>query len=676
MKALPVQRRICAIAACAAVLTFGSRIAGAQTADCLAIATPVESINMKVLVVAADATEAVFPAIKSTLDYLGVPYDVLVAKDQLLDTAVLCGTSAGGAGLGRYQAVMLTTGNLGWLNPATGNYESGFSLEEWNRLWQYEAKYRVRQATLYTYPGGWPETYGLTPPTSAVDTTATPLSTTLTSTAPTGSGNPSGRQVFPYLIPTKPVVIKNAYTYLAKQVAGAAVTPLLVDAAGDAIASIVNYTDGRKNLTITADGNQYLVHTLQLGYGIVNWLTKGLYIGQRKVYLSAQPDDGLIPDDMWDMARNSDATGRTYRITSSDYNKFITWQNNRNNNNPGYIQMEIPFNAVGATGALAPEELYPETTDDLTPAVRANNAPFTWISHTFTHANLDAPMNYSQTLSELRQNHNTAKSPTLNLGSYVKDGLITPDVSGLNNPEALRAMSDFGIRYIVSNTSKYDGHRNAEQRTLQGPPTPNAGIYNDLQSNILMVPRYPANLFYNVCTPDEWVSEYNFIYAGYWGRTLKYPEVLDKESEIWLRYLMNHDMRPVMFHQPNMCAYDGTKSLLGDLIDATLTKYSGMFNLPPQSRQLRQIGTLMKQRMAVDAALRAPVAPLTARIVPGATSSSVVLSNPTAGVVLVPITGVNWTGATSRETYGGQTTSKVTVNPGGAALTVPGAPAW
>lgn len=34
-------------------------------------------------------------------------------------------------------------------------------------------------------------------------------------------------------------------------------------------------------------------------------------------------------------------------------------------------------------------------------------------------------------------------------------------------------------------------------------------------------------------------------------------------------YLARFDLDPLMFHQPNMRAYDGVNSLLGDLLHAT-----------------------------------------------------------------------------------------------------------
>jgi len=661
----PTTAIVRALAATACALASASAWSQTTT-DCLAAATPVASIDMRVLVLAADGNEAALPAIKNSLDYLGVPYDVVLAKDTVLAQGMLC-TASGGSALGKYQGVMLATGSLVYYD-ATLGYTSALSTEEWTRLWQYEAKYRVRQASLYTQPGTTlPETYGLgvSSPQWGSDTGAAGLSTTLTTV---------GKTIFPYLVPTAPVVFKNTWAYKAAAVTA---TPLLVDAYNNAIVSVNNTTDGRQSLSVTADGNPYLMHTLQLNYGIVNWVTKGLYVGQRQVYMSAQPDDVFIADDIWDVARNSDQTGLTYRITANDYKKYREWQDNRNKNGVNIVT-EMPFNAYGTTAQYAAdgESYFPLTKDDLTPAIKGNNDRFAWISHTYSHANLDT-YTYAQTLAELTNNDTIATSDTLKLQSYTPDALVTPDISGLNNPEALRAMYDFGVRYLVSNTSLYCGHRDQDRANTLGCPKPNLGIYNDLEPRgLLMIPRYPANLFYNVSTPAEWVSEYNFIYRAYWGRDLTYAEILDKESDVWLRYLLNFDMRPVMFHQPNLRAYDKSNSLLGDLIDKTIEKYSAISNLPPQSRSQRQIGNLMAQRMALNAALApASGAALTARIVPGATSSSIVITNPTSNVQVVPITGVNWSAATSRETYGGQTTSKLTVN-NGASVTVTGAPAW
>lgn len=594
------------------------------------------SIDMKLLVVSADGNEPSFAAIKSILDQVGVPYDTLIATQTPLTPQML----SDGVGGGHYQGILLSTGNLGYNNPTTG-WGSAFSAAQWQTLWNYEASFRVRQATLYTYPGGLPDTYGLNLYTG-VDTTSGPLQTTL---------SPAGKLVFNYLAPANPVTIKNAWTYLATPLSSTNPVPLLTTANGYAIASIYTAPDGRQNLTITADSNPDLLHALSLGYGIINWVSKGFFLGERKVYLNAQVDDLLIDDDMWDTVSLSDQTGLTFRMTGADYGSVVAWQNNLNNNTPnaGNVRLEMAFNGEGASGIYSPDTLTPATALD-------QNGTFKWVSHTYTHANLD-DITYSAALNELKLNHKVAVNQ-LKFGTYVKDSMVQPDVSGLNNPEFLRAAKDFGMRYLVSDTSHPEWTN----------PSPNAGFYSTYQPSILIIPRRPANLYYNVSTPNEWISEYNYFYAPgglfpAWDRALTYPEVLDKESEVWLRYLLKYDMDPIMFHQTNLRAYDGVHSLLGDLIDATMVKYNKLFKLPIRSQSEHNTGLLMAKRMAYN------TSGVSGQLVLG-TSNSIKLK--TTKAVTVPLTGITY--GTVKETYGGQTISSITLGAAGT-LTIPG-PTW
>src|SRR5262249_40835843 len=148
----------------------------------------------------------------------------------------------------------------------------------------------------------------------------------------------------------------------------------------------------------------------------------------------------------------------------------------------------------------------------------------------------------------------------MNLANYTKTTLVTPNVSGLTSATALQGMVNAGVKYIVTNTS-IAGY---------GNPSPNAGITNPLQPSILMIPRHPTNLYFNVSTPEEWLAEDNCLYpAGAYGHVDTYQQLLDRESNMMLTYLLKGDIDPLMFHQPNMRAYDGTHTLLGDLLDAT-----------------------------------------------------------------------------------------------------------
>lgn len=593
------------------------------------------SIQMKLLVISANGTEPSFAAIQSNLKQLGVPYDALIATTTPFSASNL----SDGLGGGKYQGIMLATGNLGY-QAADGSFQSAFSAAQWQALWNYEATFRVRQVTLYTFPGGLPDSYGLILNTG-LDTTTSPVQAQLT---------PTGRTVFNYLNPTNPVTIKNAWTYLATPASSTNPVPLLKTSAGYAIASIYTYPDGRQNLAVTADSNPDLIHALSLGYGLINWVSKGMFLGQRRVYMNPQPDDVLIDDDIWDPSVNRE-NGATYRITGTDFTDLVYWQNAFQNAHPtaGNLTLELPFNGIGSVAGEYPN-------DTLTPAIISLESWFKWLSHTYTHANLDA-ISYNDALTELRKNNQVANN-TLLLSNYFKDSMIQPDVSGLNNPQFLQAAHDFGMHYLVSDTSQ-PGWNN---------PSPNAGFYSIYQPSILIIPRHPTNLYYNVSTPAEWISEYNYFYAPgglfpTWDHALSYAEVLDKESDIMLRYLLKYDIDPLMFHQPNLRAYDGVNNLLGDLINATVVKYEKLFKLPIRSPSHHGIGVLMAARMAYDAS------GATGTLQLGLTNT---INLKTVKAAKIPVTGINF--GTAVENYGGQPTSSFTLAANGSVL-IP-APAW
>ena len=67
--------------------------------------------------------------------------------------------------------------------------------------------------------------------------------------------------------------------------------PLLTDDAGNVYAATTTYPDGREALVLTFAQATYVFHTLQLGYGLVSWATRGVFVGEHHAYLSAQIDD-------------------------------------------------------------------------------------------------------------------------------------------------------------------------------------------------------------------------------------------------------------------------------------------------------------------------------------------------------------------------------------------------
>lgn len=348
---------------------------------------------------------------------------------------------------------------------------------------------------------------------------------------------------------------------------------------------------------------------------------------------------------------------------------IVAWQNGvRANPNTSQFRLEYPFNGSGFSSVLYPG-------DTLTAAVIANRNNFNWINHTWTHQNMDG-IPASLITSELTQNNNWAVNTgrfTLN-SNYFRDSMIQPDISGLYYPTFIQAAYNFGIRYLISDTSR----RQPQFADSWDNPSPNAGFYRgaalvNSQSpispppSLLVIPRHASNLFYNLYTPAQWVSEYNcyFSYAHmepgsvcarsawkYWQTDLTYNQILDQESTLMLQYLLKWDLDPIMFHQPNTVQYQAGKTLLTDLLNATLTKYHSMYNLPIASPGQHNLGVKMTNRMAYNAS------GVTAQLIPcGTAGATPSITMKTVKPALIPLTGVVF--GTNREVYGGQNISYV-----------------
>src|SRR5205807_3228526 len=266
--------RLCATSTRFVVLTFmlfsaAIQIAQAQVPAPVACSAP--TIDMKLLVVTNGKTEADFPAIRQILDYLGTPYDVL---DMTVNTGgITASMLSDGSCHGYYQGVIFAYGGYIYTLP-------GMSI-----LAAYEQKFAIRQVNWYMYPNN---DFGFNYPYSKVITSAGTDSASFTS---------AGASVFGYANTATPLVFSNAYIYqgtplnAAALPAGASVTPLLTDASGYALSLIYTLGDGRQYLTQTFDSSPYLMHDLVLAYGLINWVTKGIFLGEYHVYAAAQVDD-------------------------------------------------------------------------------------------------------------------------------------------------------------------------------------------------------------------------------------------------------------------------------------------------------------------------------------------------------------------------------------------------
>ncbi|MGA8312365.1 MAG: choice-of-anchor D domain-containing protein [Terriglobales bacterium] len=592
---------------------------------------PTQTIDMKVLVVNNSANNYLdFQAIQQILNYLGTPYDVVDVANGI--TAAML---SDGACHGYYQGVIFAVGDDIDRIPGMSS------------LTTYEQNFGVRQVNWYTFPSA---EVGLNSLNGTVDSGGTY----------TASFTPAAASVFYYANTSTPLTFTRSYIYLATPatVSTGSVTPLLVDSLGNALSLIYDMGDGRQYLTQTFDSNPDLTHDQVLAYGLINWVTKGIFLGEYHVYAAPQVDDIFMQNDEWQATTpcpNSNPLPQ-YRLSGSDWDNVVAWQNTQQQNPLlSNFVMQFAFVGSGATGDSSQGGFNPDT---LTPEVELYKANFHWLSHTWDHQLLDTA---TAGLTDYELLNNDAEAVTLGLPGFNPANLVTPAITGLNNPAFVNEAVADGVRNVVTDTTVIGQPNN-------GPnPSPNVGIVNSYNSSLYEVPRHATNLFYNVGIPNDWVAEYQCIYAGEVPYdTFTYQQILDNVSHTLLSDMLIGDMDPQMYHESNLHNYDGLgHTLLTDLYDETFNTYFNLFNLPVLSPTLDGTAQNMQNRNAYN------LSRVTASLVGvGGTTPTISLTVPATADVpraIIPVTGLNSTGA---EVYGGRSISHITVNQG-QTITLP-----
>jgi peroxiredoxin len=315
------------------------------------ISCPSPTIDMKLLVVNdaeanSGAGYADFPAIQQILNYVGTPYEVV-------DVSAAAPMLSDGACHGYYQGVIFAYG---------GDY---YNIPTWqSTLISYEQTFNVRQVNWYDTPD---PNFGLSYTGTQIPDTSTYTTNFTAAAAP----------VFFYANTATPLTITNASVDLAAAdaAAGGSLTPLLQDASGNIVSAIYNL-NGQQFLSQTFDSNPYLTHDLVVAYGLLNWVTKGVFLGDYHVYATQEVDDFFIDDSEWipstTCLTNLATKDRTlpdasnlpvFRVDAADMAQLVTWQTTKQTDpllsprttyetgaTSGKFELTIAMNGVGTSG--------------------------------------------------------------------------------------------------------------------------------------------------------------------------------------------------------------------------------------------------------------------------------------------------------------------------------------
>jgi hypothetical protein len=341
---------------------------------------PGQRLDAKVLLLSADGTEPGFAAWKAQLTREGVPFDAVVSYTGATKTSTLTDERLAdyGAGHAEYDAVILAAGDLGHQVAGPGgttSYLSALTDAEWSALAKFERTFGIRQLSDYTAPS---PAHGLVAVGGA------------SQDGKTGTLTDAGKAAFPYLKGPVPIPNDDPDT-LSSEAFGYVGTPvnpddwqtLLAAPGGGAYLGIYTHPDdGREELVMTVAGNEFQSHVQLLRHGMLNWVTRGVFLGYQRNYLELQVDDLFLGDDAWQPATHATSydPADASRMTAGDVAKAVQWSQARG------VRLDFAFNGGGSAQWL---DQTGAASDGLVTAIQADKDAFGFINHTFDHPNLD-----------------------------------------------------------------------------------------------------------------------------------------------------------------------------------------------------------------------------------------------------------------------------------------------
>ncbi len=376
--------------------------------------------------------------------------------------------------------------------------------------------------------------------------------------------------------------------------------------------------DGRERAALTFALSPALSATNLLGYGLLRWATRGVFVGEQRHWLNVDVDDWF----------NADATGlptglaRAFRLSGPEAAAASQQQAELRRRYPlaAGFTLNLAYNGGKLDPSAPPQSSGQGTPDPLTSYSRLLRDEFRWINHTLTHPAMNFTP-YSENYQEIRDNLVAAALIGLTVPSVV---LKPPEYSGLGvydphgqdlpltpiqlpgpvtdfgleaaNKALLKAASDVGIKYIAGDMSF-----RSEQ-----PSAFNGGIYIPLQPDLLLVPTWPTNIAFEATTQSEQVSWYNSEYGLHGSlqrgtKDFSYDEYLDAEAELALGEVIRGSAYSYTVHQTNLHQYAPGRSLLFDWLDVLVAKYSAFYRTPLKNPDWLTLASL---RGGPDRALR------------------------------------------------------------------------
>jgi len=599
----------------------------------IAIAYAKETVVMKALVLTTTSME--YNYITNTFQAYGIPFDILKfsSSERLSGNLKLYDSN----NEPKYNLIVINGGGL--VYESSGSWISALTDDQWAYLEEYEVTNGVRRVVIEEEPTGNtqiqledPNKYGTTKKKQPLIVETSDEVVQLFKDAGVKT--------------TAPLDINNIYHSRVVITDTDHTRPFLYysdsGSKGAVAATITTYPNGREAMSFFFGFGSWSQTSIILNHLWLTWGTHSLFNGFRRVYFTPHIDDVLLSSDLVDVKHNKEYSHNSedFRTKPSDYEYIAKFQKEVLKIMPegSFFRSELAFNGNGilinvdydeavdvdgeryvelefikepGTGDKRwPKENYQLNSSQLSTIKKddlfsffANNSTiqkeFFWSSHTFSHENLDNASR-GDVDNEIRLNIEIAEMLGLIDKEWWSGGaIITPQISGLHNKDALEIFEKYGIHSATGDLSR---------PTITNLENPYLPYFTTLESSNFegfpVIPRTPTEIYYHCSTREEDIWMNNHMYEREDEDKITWDQLAENEAQRTLLLMLNLRHEAHQFHQANLRHYpkEGNygESLLEDWTRAVVKAYTKLVDWPLISIKIDRQAEVFLERYELE----------------------------------------------------------------------------
>ncbi|CAI6080381.1 unnamed protein product [Clonostachys chloroleuca] len=598
---------------------------------------PSATVDSTVLIIAKDAATAKLAS--DGLNAYGIPFQNFIVAQAGSTLPVLNSSLTSG----NYGGIIVMS-SVAYNYGGTTGWQSAITTDQWTALNNYQLSFKVRMVRIDEYPGA---SFGTTPGADGGCCTS-PVTQNIsfsdTSDFPTAQLKANVKVGTDGLYHV-PATITDSSTTKAVAV----FTPDSGSTVGG-VAAVINNFNGREQFVwFISWATDWSPTSNWLQHAHIHWMTRGVFVGKRKVHLSDQIDDMQLSTEMFYPTNIPEV-----KIGITDLEAHVDWQTSINsrlpagsdfwleighNGNGDIINSTLTDDDMNTNKCNPPDAVYWDqvgapnewrkplgTGEDVWPTgakyetfswslacakidqfalwftKSANLNHFAHLSHTFSHMSLNNAT-YHDAKREIQFNQAWMKLMGIDAATrFTANGIIPPAITGLNNGDSIQALMDNGIKHVVGdNTRPATRNPNSVYWPLISTYATNG------YDGLTIIPRFSSRIYFNCHTPECTTREWIQTSAG----SGDFNTLLALEKSSSTRNLLALQSDPYMFHQANMYTTGNDIRTIGDQTrrmslvmawtETVVQEMIRLTNWPITSQTQDQMVTYFTNRMTLDA---------------------------------------------------------------------------